>query len=126
MGYLDIRKILRFWFPVLGYSGIIFYVSSIAKLKTPVDIMYFDKVWHLLEYLPFGFLLARALVNTRSSLSRSSMVGLVLLLSFFYGVSDEVHQSFVAGRESALTDVLADTIGGLIGGYVYPFFNKGI
>jgi len=36
-----------------------------------------------------------------------------------YAASDEVHQSFVPGREMSILDWLADAAGILISGYVY-------
>ncbi len=39
--------------------------------------------------------------------------GICSLISFGYAVSDEFHQSFVAGRGPMITDVLIDTIGAI-------------
>ncbi len=41
-----------------------------------------------------------------------------------YGLSDEWHQSFVAGRESSALDWLADTLGGLCGGLACYWYTK--
>lgn len=38
-----------------------------------------------------------------------------LLCTFFYAITDEIHQSFVPGRSGQITDVLIDTFGGLAG-----------
>ena len=35
-----------------------------------------------------------------------------------YGISDEVHQSFVPGREASVFDVLADGVGSVVGAWV--------
>ncbi|MCK5081916.1 MAG: VanZ family protein, partial [Candidatus Omnitrophica bacterium] len=34
-----------------------------------------------------------------------------------YGISDEIHQSFVPGRNAGIIDIIADTIGGAAGGF---------
>jgi len=47
------------------------------------------------------------------------MVILSVVLSSLYGVSDEIHQYFVPFREADLLDVLADTLGGILGVYIY-------
>lgn len=112
---------IRFWFPVVLYSGIIFYVSSLTKVPTPQNIPYSDKFCHVVEYSVFGFLLARALWNTKPTLDRSLLITLATVGAFMYGLSDEYHQSFVAGRESGLFDVLADTAGGFLGGLTYTW-----
>lgn len=114
----------RFWFPAVLYSGIIFYISSLPELGTKINIAYFDKFLHISEYLPFGFLWARALVSTKRNVSGRLLFGFVAVLTFLYGVSDEYHQSFVPGRESTASDVAADVIGGLAGGVFFYFWRK--
>lgn len=38
-----------------------------------------------------------------------------------YGIVDEIHQSFTPGRESSVLDWVADTIGAVIGVFVFRF-----
>lgn len=45
----------------------------------------------------------------------SRVASLTLALCFLYAGMDEIHQSFVAGRGPAFTDVLIDTGGALLG-----------
>ena len=118
-------KFLRFWFPVIFYSGIIFYISSIPDVTTPFPEMRFDKILHVIVYIPFGLLVARGFFNTKPSVSRKMLMFTVCLISFLYGVSDEFHQNFVDGRDAGIEDLIADTVGGTIGGYFYLLFiNK--
>jgi VanZ family protein len=112
-------KFLRFWFPVIGYFGIIFYASSLPGVKTPVPFEGFDKVLHSFEYLPWGFLVTRALAQTLPGLSPQKTIATNILLVFLCGISDEFHQSFVPGRETSLADVMADMVGGWAGGLFY-------
>ena len=63
--------------------------------------------------------MARAVYNTKNPGSRTKLLGIVLAATLIYGASDEIHQYFVPGRNASWTDWLADTLGGLIGGYVY-------
>lgn len=67
---------------------------------------------HFLEYLVLGGLLAHALAN-HTNLARS--VGLALLLSSCYAVTDELHQIFVPGRYCDPADWMVDTVAALIG-----------
>ncbi|HQP10299.1 MAG TPA: VanZ family protein [Candidatus Omnitrophota bacterium] len=115
-------KFFKFWFPAILYSGIIFWVSSQPHVKTPMPQLRFDAVLHLLAYMPFGFLLARAVDQTKKSVPWQLLFGLVLLGAFVYGISDEFHQSFVPGRSAEAFDLIADTIGGGAGGYIYLLF----
>ncbi len=79
-----------------------------------------DKLWHFLEYLGGGFLFARALGNTQPDHSLGQMIWVCVVLSpFFYGLTDEWHQSFVVGRTFSWGDLLADTLGGFVGGWIY-------
>ena len=116
-------RFLRFWFPVIIYSGIIFYVSSIPNLQAPFGIFNIDKIIHILEYTLFGFLLARAIILSGHVSSKNVIWALVMAGSFLYGLSDEYHQSFVIGREASWGDLLADMVGGSLGAMVYQ--NRG-
>lgn len=74
-----------------------------------------DKIFHVIEYGFFGWLLVRAW-----RLSFLSKPFLVLALAAFltgalYGATDEWHQSFVPHRESSAKDWLADTAGVILG-----------
>ena len=119
---MKFSKFFKFWFPVLFYSGIIFRVSSIPNLQSPLREFNADKLWHLGEYCILGFLFARAFVPRQTRfcmLSDKIVLGAVFLFCFLFGVSDEFHQSFVVGRSADWKDALADTIGGSFGGWIY-------
>jgi VanZ family protein len=47
------------------------------------------------------------------------MLILSILLSFLYGISDEIHQHFVPYRDADLVDVLADMLGAVMGVCIY-------
>jgi len=117
-------KFHRFWFPVILYSAIIFYVSSVPNVRTPLDEVQFDKILHILAYMPFGFLLARGIKNTKPSIPKRALLWSVFVVSLLYGLSDEVHQSFVPGRDAGIVDLMADTLGGFLGGHGYLLFLK--
>jgi len=119
-------KFIKFWFPVILYSGIIFYTSSIPNVTTPLSEIQFDKLLHVLVYIPFGFLVARGIGSIKFSLSWKKIWLLVFLATFLYGVSDEYHQSLVPGRDSGAIDLIMDTIGGVIGGYFYLYVTRRI
>jgi len=111
-------KLIKFWFPVIIYSGIIFYGSSLPNLRPPIDGNNVDKICHIGEYIPFGFLIARGLFHTKTGFSAGRLIGLATFWAFVYGLSDEFHQSFVQGRTSSLEDVLADVIGACLGSWL--------
>ncbi len=119
------RNVFR-WLPVALYAALIFYLSSKPASGLPGWwFMRYDKVLHTLEYGGLGFLLARAL-PLRRPLPR---VLLCAALGLAFGVSDEFHQTFVAGRQgNDLGDMTADLIGATLGAmsFVVLFSQRGM
>ncbi|OGX38225.1 MAG: hypothetical protein A3C36_03905 [Omnitrophica WOR_2 bacterium RIFCSPHIGHO2_02_FULL_52_10] len=124
MGRYSWPNFTRFWFPAIVYSGIIFMASSIPDVRTPFPEFEFDKFLHVIEYAPFGFLLARAMRGTWTSMPGKALGTWVVLLSFVYAVSDEYHQLFVHGRSINGLDLLADTVGGILGWYLFAVLTR--
>lgn len=81
-----------------------------------VDGMQFfvRKIAHFTAYAILGFLIALALRRKKPLIRGALSVG----LSCLYAVSDEVHQSFVAGRNGSIYDVLLDTSGATAGFFI--------
>lgn len=105
--------------PLVLYAGLIFVLSSQSSLTAKLPgFLLSDKVAHLAEYSLFGFLAARALgILTRQGPLFAA--GLAIVIGACYGASDELHQSFVPGRESDPWDLLADVAGSALGAGVY-------
>ena len=116
---MRILKILKFWFPPALYSGIIFYISSIPHLSVPLSGMNSDKFVHIVEYMPLGILVSRAFYNTIKGICLQHVCLWAVILCFVYGISDEFHQFFVAGRDSSFFDLLADLVGSILGVHLY-------
>lgn len=108
---------LRLWVPVGLYCGAIFILSSLERLPE-VPGMLPDKRGHLILFAGLGWLTARA-VSGHFRLVRNGMWLVCALFCLAYGLTDELHQSFVPGRTSEAGDVLADFFGGLVGAYAY-------
>jgi hypothetical protein len=102
------RLILR-WGPALVLMAIIFLLSA-----TPSDEMVnfgsYDflvkKVAHMAGYGMLALAFLRGL-----GYQRKNHILIVLLLVFLYAISDELHQSFVPGRNASSMDVLIDVVG---------------
>jgi hypothetical protein len=98
---------LRLWLPVVAWAGMIFALSSVPDLGTGLggwDLV-LRKLAHAGEYAVLGALLVRALRRP----------GAAMLVGVLYAVSDEVHQSFVAGRLGSPVDVAIDAVGVVFG-----------
>ena len=77
---------IRFWFPVIIYSGIIFYVSSVPSLEIPFRAEGIDKVFHVLEYIPLGFLVSRAFYSVEADFYKNAFVYLSIIFCCLYGI----------------------------------------
>ncbi len=119
------RRVFFFWGPVVAYAALIYFLSSFKIGVIPRIFPNSDKVFHLLEYLPFGFLAARAV---RAHLGRRWLGA--LLVSFFmvslYALSDEFHQLFVPGRTFSFWDWGADLSGAAAGIWLFHGKNRSL
>ena len=115
---IDIRTAVVWWFVTIGYMGIIFYLSSLQDMDISRFPENFDKVVHTGIYIPLSFLLY---LSFRKSGVRRYVFFMAFIFAVGYGISDEIHQSFVPGRDAAPGDVLADTFGAFIGSLAANF-----
>ena len=110
------------WLPVLVYAGLIFYLSAQPYLTLPGGfLLAIDPevlVFHLFEYIPLGFLAARAVSKT-NRLSSYNPRSFPMFIGAAYGLSDELHQYFVPGRTASPLDAMADTIGVAFGVFIW-------
>jgi VanZ family protein len=107
------NKILDFTFLLL-YCLFIYWLSDQSTLKSPFDFGfdYQDKLYHAGAYAIMGLLAWRSFKHLVSS----PIILALLSIAFcsLYGLSDEWHQSFIAGRESDSADWVADSSGALL------------
>ena len=75
---------------------------------------YIRKIAHITEYLILGVLIFNIL-KQYSVTNIYYAIG----LSILYSCTDEFHQLFISGRSGSIRDVLIDSIGILIGTYLY-------
>lgn len=107
-----------YWFLLIAYCGLIFYLSSRPALHVS-----HDKIIHTLEYAFLGFLISAALrhyFHLRALGLALAVVGLATL----FGISDEIHQYFVPGRECSVWDALADFFGSMMGVLFYVAVHR--
>jgi len=104
--------------PAVAYAGLIFFLSSQSSFPVPRPIWSFDKVIHFVEYAVLAYLVGRALRPWKWAAPAA------IVISTLYGVSDELHQSFVPGRMSDPYDVVADAVGSMLGAAVFSFHTR--
>ena len=98
------RAAFRFG-PPLALMALIFFFSAQPDLGTGLGMwdLILRKLAHMAEYGLLWFLWHRALGR------RSPAVAVAITLA--YAASDELHQSFVEGRNGTPVDVLVDAVG---------------
>ncbi len=105
------------WGPVVAWMAVIFVLSS--RSTVPGFGRFPDLVTHGIGYLVLSFLATRALwLGPRLLPSR---LLLAVALATAYGVSDEIHQAFVPGRQPDPWDVGKDALGAVLGALAYQW-----
>lgn len=97
------------WSALIGYCGLIFWLSAQETLPVPQVFNFQDKLIHAAAYFVMGVFSWRAFRQT--GLQPRHLAILSILFCSLYGISDEWHQYFVPGRSSSVWDWLADTLG---------------
>ncbi|MFH1610461.1 MAG: VanZ family protein [Patescibacteria group bacterium] len=97
-------------FAVLIWLLVIFSLSSIPGTSYPTGAFDYSVFAHLAEYFVLGFLVVR-------TLGKYTFKKLVFAIIFclFFGIFDEIYQSFVPFRDVSILDWTFDTIGVLLG-----------
>jgi VanZ family protein len=100
-------RVVSAWLPVVAWAALIFTLSSIPGLGTGLGTwdLVLRKLAHTTEYAVLGVLLLRA----------KGRVSVAFVLATLYAVTDELHQSFVAGRHASPLDVAIDAAGVALG-----------
>jgi VanZ family protein len=101
---------------LVAWMVFIFYMSSRSSVPMPDLWDGQDKLMHFVTYAIFGFFAARSVRAAGGEMSWRVVVGSAVF-SVLYGVSDEVHQSFVPGRDASGNDLIADALGGFAGAW---------
>jgi VanZ family protein len=96
----------RVWWVAAGlWAALIFVVSAIPSAGSAGDVELRGAVLHIAEFAVLAALLRQAGVSWRWC----------LLATVLYGLSDELHQAVVPGRDASVPDLLFDAAGALIG-----------
>lgn len=104
-----IKKII--WLmPALVLTVIMFVLSNIRYPVLPdLNLSFTDKIAHFIEY--FFYTIAVIIGFDSFDLQKRKLIKYTILWTAFWGISDEVHQYFVPGRDCNLYDWFADLAG---------------
>jgi VanZ family protein len=100
-----------YWIISFLYMGLIFLFSSFPPPMGPPSFPFADKLAHLLAYGLLASLIYLARENSRAMFHP---IFIPFLIASLYGLSDEIHQYFVPGREADVFDALANAVGAFV------------
>ena len=107
---------ISLYLPLIIWCLVIFIFSN---RKTTVNVgpnywtdFVVKKIAHIIEYAILSIL-------SYGAFNKSKIKALIFVL--LYGISDEIHQSFVPGREPRIRDVIIDLLGGGLGLWMKKF-----
>jgi VanZ family protein len=141
------RRFLKYWLPLLIWACVIFLGSTdvlsaehtsrfiapfLLWLKPGMspDRIFFilvvmRKTAHVGEYAILALLVWRALRNSPTLLTKTSMLlGAALFACAIFAASDEFHQSFVKSRTPSVRDVMLDVAGAVFGLLIGAIFVR--
>lgn len=103
---------LRLWLPPILWMALIFWVSAQSHLPG-LTVTWLDQLLkhsgHFGGYAVLALLWWR--VTVQFFRNRPGAAVLAFALAFLYAISDEIHQSFVPGRDASWIDLAIDAFG---------------
>jgi len=106
---------LRLWAPVAVWMAVIFIASSrsvpAAVSRVP------DWIPHAIEYAVLAVLSCRAMAGGLHAPVAPSVAAGAMAFAFLYGVTDELHQSFVPGRFAEAADLVKNLAGAALAAF---------
>lgn len=105
---MTVRRVLSLWGPVAAVVALLYLASS--QPGSTIPLRFWDKPIHAGAYALLGALALRACHGGILRL-RPGATAAAALLTVGHGIFDEIHQSFVPGRDSSVGDVVADAVG---------------
>ncbi|MBU0634347.1 MAG: VanZ family protein [Candidatus Omnitrophica bacterium] len=113
------NNFFKFWLPVYVWAAAIFILSSLSSFPAPVKsflgIENIDCLLHAFEYAVLSYLIARAVGNSAEAKWKTHFRMFAIIFSIVYGITDELHQSFVPLRQASFLDLVFDGIGAVFG-----------
>jgi VanZ family protein len=104
---------------LLLYCLLIYWLSDQHQLPSPDWFPHQDKLHHAGAYFCMAILAWRCFKHVIKATQWLALASFGFCC--LYGLSDEWHQSFVAGRESDLIDWLADSLGAFLAAMVLRY-----
>ena len=121
---IKLKRFALYWLPLILYCLFIYIQSDHPSPEQIPIFPYVDKVLHATAYGIMGILFYRAYQTLRFKDNIKMLMFLSVVSASLYGISDEIHQSFVPLRQAEIADAIADMIGALGGVCLYQPFVR--
>lgn len=95
------------------------------EIKVVVDRLNYPvrKVAHASVYFVLALFILNVIFDVKSP-KTWKIYAITILICFLYAITDEYHQTFIAGRTGKFTDVLIDTLGASIACTLVILFSR--
>lgn len=122
--YLEKRKVYLVYVPLIVYWIMLFIATTLPVSSLPsVDVS--DKLKHFGAFFGLSVLLSLTLIyQNKVLLLKKYFLVAALIISSVYGLLDEIHQSFIPGRNSEFLDWFADSLGAVAGVFIISYLLK--
>ena len=111
------------WYMPGAFAAVIFTSSSMTGSTLAGAFINADKLLHMGLYAGMAAVVAMAMQRPARPLSWR-MALLAAAVAIAYGALDEYHQAHVPGRVPSGSDILADTVGALLGAGWYLLASR--
>lgn len=115
-----------FYLPVIIWMGFLAFVSLMRTESLPsntwFDLIYIDKIVHVILYSILSFLILYA--SSKTQVLDFKLILISIGVSVFYGIVLEFAQSIMNfGRSFELLDILANITGAFFGATIYKIIK---
>jgi len=122
--YLEKRKVYLVYVPLIVYWIMLFVATTLPVSNLP-SVAISDKIKHFCAFLGLSVLLSLTLIyQNKILLFKKYFIITAFIISSLYGLLDEIHQSFIPGRNSEFLDWFADSVGAAIGALTIAYLIK--
>jgi len=102
----------------------LFTATSLPAANLP-SVAVGDKLKHFTAFFGLSVLLSLTLLyQNKVLLLKKYFLAAALIISSIYGLLDEIHQSFVPGRNNEFLDWVADSLGAAAGVFIVFYLLK--
>ncbi len=116
------RRISSIWAPPMCVAALIFALSTLRGNSFPKHPEILNIAAHTVEFMALAFLTSRALVRSGFTRRPSITFAWTVAICAIFGLLDEIHQFSVPTRQFDPMDILADTVGAVIGSCLFLQF----